>query len=239
MNARLKVFLSAIRAMIFPIGVLFVLFLVQAIVMLAMDAQEAMRLGSAHSKGMMTGFAVTVSFILALPACMSLINLRYRLVFSRTDRMPSEALIVFGLPGIRSSISWIISLIAVQACASLAFHLLGLEESGFMLYAYTTRRFPVLFLMATVLAGPLIEECLFRGIMIDRLMKHCSPLCAALGTSMLWGMIHFQYTGAERFYIVALGMLLSYSRIRSGSLTLPLALHSLNNAMAIGLLHLQ
>lgn len=112
--------------------------------------------------------------------------------------------------------------------------------------------------MIPTLAVPLLEEWLFRGILLGLWLRLVRPFAACLGTSLFFAFIHFLeppngsviedpssvFAGFEllgktllhftepRFFatdfmvLTAIGMILAWARVRTGSLWFPIGLHA-------------
>ena len=101
-----------------------------------------------------------------------------------------------------------------------------------------------LFVFAIVIAAPIYEEVVFRGILwsaiaeqfsADSHSEHSGAIVASIVTSLVFAVIHLQYGGYEISTIVVLALIFSYARFKSGSLILPILLHIINNGVAMGL----
>ena len=92
----------------------------------------------------------------------------------------------------------------------------------------------VSFVLALVVAAPLMEELLFRGFLLPGYAaSKLGPIGAVALTSIAWAAMHVQY---ETFYVVQifiLGCAFGWLRLRSGSTLLTLILHGTVNAVAI------
>lgn len=92
----------------------------------------------------------------------------------------------------------------------------------------------VVFILALVVAAPVMEELLFRGFLLrGYAASKLGPIGAVLLTSAAWASMHIQY---EVFYVVqifVLGCVFGWLRLRSGSTTLTLILHGIVNLTAI------
>jgi membrane protease YdiL (CAAX protease family) len=125
-------------------------------------------------------------------------------------------------------------LIAVcEAAAALA----GVDEgSRYMITTYRAAQLagalPLLW-VALVVVAPVGEELLFRGFL------HRGWAPSRLGawgtvavTSALWAALHQQYDWGGILVIFLMGLLFGWLRQRSGSTTLTIVLHALNNLVA-------
>jgi membrane protease YdiL (CAAX protease family) len=84
--------------------------------------------------------------------------------------------------------------------------------------------------LIVILVAPAVEEVLFRGFLLHRFTHKWGTQRAVLGTSFLFGILHADVLGHFVFGVV---MCLLY--VRSGTLRLPIAVHMLNNAIAMTL----
>jgi hypothetical protein len=102
-----------------------------------------------------------------------------------------------------------------------------------MMETYRSARSPLLYWSAMAVAAPLSEEFLFRGFLFTGILhSRLGAAGAVLITSFIWAGIHLQY---EPFYLVvvfAVGLLLGYARLATGSLAVPLGMHALLNLVA-------
>lgn len=101
-----------------------------------------------------------------------------------------------------------------------------------------------LFVFAIVIAAPIYEELVFRGLLwtaiaeqfpVSSHLDQRGAIIASIVTSFIFAMIHLQYGVYEISTIVVLALIFSYARYKSGSLLLPIILHVINNGVAMGL----
>lgn len=100
-------------------------------------------------------------------------------------------------------------------------------------------------IMLMVIVAPIYEECLFRGAIFGRLyacqtQKSNTNLAkqplfwqASLLSGALFALVHTQYDWFGVILIGMLAMILAWARVKTGGLILPIALHMVNNAMAM------
>jgi len=82
-----------------------------------------------------------------------------------------------------------------------------------------------------VVAAPIVEEVVFRGIMLPFLAKHMSVGSAVLLVSFLFAVIHFHIPAFVPLFLLAIGLSLSY--IATGSLAVPIVTHACFNAISL------
>ncbi len=89
----------------------------------------------------------------------------------------------------------------------------------------------VLKLLAVAVAAPIVEELLFRGYLQNALKsKMSAPLAIAL-SGLVFALIHFQPYAIPALF--ALGASFGYLYHRAGSLKTNIALHVINNGLAL------
>lgn len=86
-----------------------------------------------------------------------------------------------------------------------------------------------IFLVAV--AAPVIEETLFRGLLLPGLRTYFGVWTAIIISAAIFSALHFELIGF--FPRFALGIGLGYLYIKSGSLYPAIGLHSLNNLIAV------
>lgn len=102
------------------------------------------------------------------------------------------------------------------------------QETGFDGIG-TQYEFALAFISLVVVA-PIAEELLFRGYLFGKLRKHVKLWVAILITSLLFGLVHFQWNvGIDTF---VLSIVLCLLRVVSGSLWPAILLHMLKNGIA-------
>jgi membrane protease YdiL (CAAX protease family) len=85
-----------------------------------------------------------------------------------------------------------------------------------------------------VVVAPCAEEILFRGLIFRRSLRWMRPIPAALWSSLFFGICHLDTVGSGLFALVMVGLYL-----QSGSLWVPIAAHSLNNAIVAALARME
>ena len=94
------------------------------------------------------------------------------------------------------------------------------NESSTVVYSFIT----------IVIAAPILEELIFRGIILNGLLKSYSPLKSIIISSLLFGLIHlnpWQFIGASIG-----GILSGWVYFKTKKITLPIIIHMTNNSLA-------
>ncbi len=116
--------------------------------------------------------------------------------------------------------------------------LLGVETPQSMQLIYETTDYVLLSLLAICVVAPLFEEVVFRGFLFSRFRHtYLGQSGALLFTSVIFTMIHGQYQGIELLMIFSLAVLLGVCRIKTGNVKNCIAIHMLNNAVAMFVLY--
>ncbi len=89
-------------------------------------------------------------------------------------------------------------------------------------------------IMTVVVAAPLCEEILCRGIVLGSAVKSRGVVWAWVFSSLFFGVIHFH--PAAVIYASLSGLVLGYLALRSGSLLSSVLLHAANNTLSFILL---
>ena len=84
--------------------------------------------------------------------------------------------------------------------------------------------------VSIVILAPLLEEVLFRGIILQRWSVKWSVVSGIILSSLFFGLLHFNVLGLFNF-----GLVMALLYLRTHSLWLPIILHSLNNLIAVSL----
>jgi CAAX protease family protein len=110
---------------------------------------------------------------------------------------------------------------------------IGQEDEQLMIDAYRAAKLagtlPVFWLTLVVIA-PIAEEIVFRGFLYRGWAHSPLGMTGAIAlTSVLFGLLHIQYTWIGIVFCALSGLLFGWARWRSGTTTLPILLHVLFN----------
>ncbi|NJN22724.1 MAG: CPBP family intramembrane metalloprotease [Leptolyngbya sp. RL_3_1] len=88
----------------------------------------------------------------------------------------------------------------------------------------------ILMVILLVVAAPILEEFLFRGVLLHRWGTRWGLPGAVVGSSLIFGIFHANWIGLSMF-----GLVMALLYLRSRSLGLVMGVHALNNGIAAGL----
>ncbi|MBO4433803.1 MAG: CPBP family intramembrane metalloprotease [Clostridia bacterium] len=88
----------------------------------------------------------------------------------------------------------------------------------------------LLTLIATVIVPALLEEFAFRGIVLG-LLRPYGDAFAIIASSIVFGIFHGNFTQIPFAFLV--GIALGFIRVKSGSIIIPMAVHAINNFIAV------
>ena len=114
-----------------------------------------------------------------------------------------------------------------------------LFETDFAIKSYKEANSLPLFYLGVVFFGPVFEECLFRGFLFKGLeQSFLGGHGAVFVSSILFALVHIQYgIPILLFMLLPFSILLGYSRLKSGSLLLPILIHIINNFITCMITH--
>lgn len=215
--------------------VLAVYFTIHIATIAALAGYEGERVGYPSGLNHATGFMVSISILISVPVCLALLRLfmklrsREYISFYINPKLPSPA----------QAAKWLlITLVAEAIYMTITVALHRPMVNDFVRYVYETSYSMPLFILMIGFMGPLFEESLFRGFLLRcAINTPLGWLGASVYTSVLWAGIHLQYDLIDMGYVLTLGILFSLARIKTGSITLPLMMHSLNNILSIVISH--
>ena len=107
------------------------------------------------------------------------------------------------------------------------------KQRGWHVFSLVGGRSTAPLILAVTVAAPFIEELLFRGFMFRGLdASRAGPIGAIVLPNILWVTLHAQYARPTLMMLFAMGLVLGLARHFSGSVTLPLVLHAISNAVS-------
>ena len=100
----------------------------------------------------------------------------------------------------------------------------------FLVQAYLNPGSLALLWFSIVVAGPITEELLFRGLVLPGwAATRLGPVGAVILVSLLFAAVHIQYDLYNMFLVFLIGVLLGMARMQTRSLVTPIAMHILIN----------
>src|SRR5690606_30966839 len=84
-----------------------------------------------------------------------------------------------------------------------------------------------------VIAAPILEEVIMRGIILDGLLKRYSPVRSILFSSFLFGLLHLNPW--QMVSAMVIGIFAGWVYYRTRSLALPILIHATNNLSAFSM----
>ena len=179
----------------------------------------------------MNGLLISISTITTAVACTGLVLLFAKL----RNGAPIRAYLLLYKPDFRGLLPWFLLVVAVALVydfSKLLFDLPLVPEV--MIKIYRTAEVIPLLWIAIVIAGPVFEEIFFRGFVFTGLANsRLGANGAILLTAVLWAVIHIQYGWLEIGFIVVIGVLLGYTRVKTGSVVGCMLLHMAMNLVAM------
>ena len=137
-------------------------------------------------------------------------------------------------PGLKQVAIWSLALVLFAFCSDVLTYFLSRPiVPEFMTDAYSNAGFVPLLWFALIVAAPFSEEFLFRGFLFKGIeYSKLGSIGAILITAFLWSIIHLQYDLYGIASIFAGGLLVGIARLKTGSVYVPVVMHSLMNLIA-------
>ena len=134
----------------------------------------------------------------------------------------------------RTALRWLGALALVLLLSDLLTMALGRPVvPQVMKTLYETAKPAWLFFAALIVAAPLFEEVFFRGFLFKGLQASwLGSIGTIVVTAAIWAVIHLQYDAYGIATVFVVGLLLGAARAASGSLLLPIGMHSAANLVA-------
>ena len=123
--------------------------------------------------------------------------------------------------------------VAAQLVLSLL-HYLHLPDSMGAKFQELSHSLVVALLLGAV-AAPVLEELLFRGVVLNGLLRNYRPWVGIGQSALLFGLIHFN--PAQSVSAALLGLLLGWLFYRTRSLGLCIMVHAINNGIGFAAMH--
>jgi len=142
---------------------------------------------------------------------------------------PGEALVHFGTMPV--SISFLILLLTISTVITIdpLSNLIPMPEIMEEIFGLILQK-SVFNLVLLVIIGPIIEEILLRGVILDGFLRRYSPFKSIFWSSLIFGLLHlnpWQFIGA-----LIIGLLMGYIYWKTRSLITCIFIHMVNNGIA-------
>lgn len=177
-----------------------------------------------------SGLYLSLATWASMPVCLALIFLLVKL----RGQLSICDYLALNRVSTKCFLGWMATLLAFVVVSDGTTWLLGGEiVPEVMANVYRTAVIVPLLWTALIIAAPLFEEVFFRGFVFRGIQQsRLGNTGAVLIASLLWTIIHTQYDAYQWIIIFAGGILLGIARIRSNSIYVPIAMHSLMNLIA-------
>ncbi|MEB3232415.1 MAG: CPBP family intramembrane glutamic endopeptidase [Leptolyngbyaceae bacterium] len=176
-----------------------------------------------------SGFVLSVATLVSTPVCMGAIAF---LIQARQASV--KRYLELHRPDWRSLLLWCLITLGLIYGLEYLKSFVDRLPSSFTEEIYNTAQFLPLLYLAVAVAAPLFEEFFFRGFLLQGLShSRVGPWGAVLISSTLWAVIHLQYDLYDMGSILIFGVVLAIAQLRTHSLYIPIAMHALNNFVAL------
>jgi membrane protease YdiL (CAAX protease family) len=202
-----------------------------------LGAQVALAVAAAYwfASANIAGDATVISIVVIGAAPVALIVIAFA---ARTARCGIAEYLALRWPEPRHLALGVLCLALLIPAVDIVSWLAGREVSpAFVTNVYRSARdagaLPFL-VVALVVATPLVEETLFRGLLLPGLAASRLGPAAAIGlTAVAWSLMHLQYAPFYLVQAMAFGVAFGWLRWRSASTLLTMVLHGLVNLVSL------
>jgi uncharacterized protein len=220
----------------FSLIVFGVFLLIQTLIFLMALAQEAAQNPATSVETLQNNLAfngslLAIATLVATPICIALI-----VVFARLrKKLALKDYLSLKRPTRRQLLEWCSVAIMCNVGIDLLKSLVDLDIiPPFVVKTYETAGFLPLFYLSVVVLAPLFEELFFRGFLYQGFRHSFLKTTGAIAISaVLWALIHQQYNWVDITGVFVFGLVLGLARQRTGTIYVPIAMHALNNFLAL------
>ncbi|MFT4660974.1 MAG: membrane protease YdiL (CAAX protease family) [Patiriisocius sp.] len=140
--------------------------------------------------------------------------------------------LALNIPDIKQVLLWIGIMILFLFSFEYAAKFFPDLESDFMQKVMESTTKPVMLLISIGIIAPIFEELIFRGFLYKGLeQSRLGPHAAVWITSILFAIIHTQYSLSIVILIIPMALVMGYSRMYTKSIWTPILLHIFNNSL--------
>lgn len=176
------------------------------------------------------GFCLTIATIASAPICTALIVLFIKLRKS----FPIRNYLALRKPTRSELVRWLLFLGIFLVFSDVFTYILNRPIQDFMIDAYKTAYFAPAFYIALIIIAPIFEEISIRGFLFQGIRySRLGSVGAVSLTALAWSAMHLQYDRYGMIIVLLAGVLLGVARLKSNSIYVTVAMHSLWNMVAI------
>ncbi len=134
-------------------------------------------------------------------------------------------------PRARDLLLWVVLWIAWMALSELVSNQLGIEPSE--VWADRSVASMAILFVGMVLLAPAGEELVFRGLLYGRVAgTSLGPAGAVVVAAAVFGLLHIRYGWVLVGFVVVDGLWYGVARVKSGSVIVPMVMHTMGNLLA-------
>ncbi len=176
------------------------------------------------------GFVLAIATLISTPICLALI-----VAFAQFRANPAWRYLGLRCPSRRDVGVWCLITVGYVVTLDLLKSLTDRPVTpDFVHEIYASAHMlPLLYLAVGVMA-PVFEEIFMRGFIFQGVRhSELGPWGAVILSALLWAMIHTQYDWYDILSIFTFGLLLGTARFKTHSTYVAIAMHMLNNVLAL------
>jgi hypothetical protein len=183
--------------------------------------------GAIHADERVTGILSMLGMVLVLLVCARRAGLDWRRLYGRPLEREQLPLLTVIVPVILLTFAAAYAVFVPLSYLWPRFVERHLLEPREFFHVTTVPQWLALFFAACVLA-PIVEETIFRGILMQRWARRWGTPAGVIGSSLLFAALHQEWLGK-----IVFGVAMCALYLRTRRLWVPIAAHALNNALLV------
>lgn len=136
-------------------------------------------------------------------------------------------------PHWKQVIIWLGAFILLGLTIELLAHFVPAFQTDFMEKVIGSTTNLAWLIIGVGIIAPIFEELLLRGLLFGSLRHMFEEHATVALTAGVFALMHMQYDPAIMLLILPMGIVLGYARSRSGSIFVPILLHTVNNLVTV------
>jgi len=131
------------------------------------------------------------------------------------------------------TLRWALIFLGLVLVVEVLSHFLDVFHAPFMDQVLATSTDRMLLLLGVGLMAPIFEEFLLRGLLLGSLRHLADEHLSVAVSAGIFAVMHMQYSPSVMLLVLAMGVVLGYTRTRTGSIWPPVVLHMINNVLSV------
>ena len=137
------------------------------------------------------------------------------------------------MPHWKQALLWLGVFVLLGLAIELLAHFVPAFRTNFMEQVIASTSNIAWLILGVGIIAPVFEEFLLRGLLFGSMRHMFEEHTTVALTAGVFALMHMQYDAAVMLLILPMGVVLGYARSRSGSILVPILLHTVNNLVTV------